>query len=121
MSKALAKSSTAVATRKVTRYLDRIANRALSDVAAMYLPKDDPNRNPDADVPLAEASTRTRFGMRVYEQVMQTERNTTNAQVALGVVAMQARMSKEKWEAEAKKVDAEARGEVVDVEAEPAK
>ena len=103
----------------LVRMVENIAARAMADAEGLYLPAGATGYNPDAGLPLAEASTKTRFSMEVYRQVMATQRTNTQAAVQLGVVAMQARMSKEKWEAEAAKVETQAQQDAIDAEATP--
>ncbi|MFZ9202314.1 MAG: hypothetical protein ACO23N_07805 [Opitutales bacterium] len=101
--------------------VEKITAKAMQHAEGLFLDPKAEGYNADALVPLAEASTKTRFAIEVYKQVQANSREDTRAATALGVVALQAQMSRADWEAKAKKVDEDAeKARAIDVEATPA-
>ncbi len=99
--------------------IDRIALRGLQHAEGLLKKADEEGYNPDADVPLADATTRSHFGMKVYQQMMANKREGMATQRALGVVLLQGRKSEADWNEEARRVDEEQRhAQAIDVAAE---
>jgi len=99
--------------------IDRIALRGLQHAEGLLKKAGEDGYNPDADVPLADATTRSHFGMKVYQQMMANKREGMATQRALGVVLLQGRKSEADWNEEARRVDEEQRhAQAIDVAAE---
>jgi hypothetical protein len=94
---------------RMTKLTDTIALRGLELAAGLFEDPTSPTYNPDAIVPMPDASTRTHFGMTVYKQMMAKQRENMATARALGVVVLQGRKSEEDWNAEARRVDEEQR------------
>lgn len=92
----------------VMERIGRIANKAMRHAEGLYKQPGEPGYNPDAEVPWAEATTKTRFAIEVYKQLKADSRENTRAVTALGVVALTARLDKSQWEKKAQAIDAEA-------------
>jgi len=101
------------------KIIDSIALRGLKTAEGLLMKAGDEGYNADADVPLADATTRSHFGMTVYKQMM-AKRVADNANATkLGVVLLQGRMDEADWNAEARRVDEEQRrAHAIDVAAE---
>lgn len=117
--KALSRLTREAELDEVGRIVDRIALRGLQTAEGLLKKADEEGYNPDADVALADATTRSHFGMKVYQQMMANKRdNNANAR-ALGIVLLQGRMEEQDWNAEARRVDEEQRrAHAIDVAAE---
>lgn len=99
--------------------IDSIALRGLEDAHGLFLKPGDEGYNADAVMPLADASTRTHFGMKVYQQMMAKQREGMATERALAVVMVQGRLNEQAWNAEAKRVDEDQRkAQAIDVAAE---
>lgn len=74
--------------------------------------------NPDADVPLNEATTKTRFAMELTKQGLADRREAHVTDRTLGVLVLRERMAANDWEKHAAEVDAAEKAKVaLDVEA----
>ena len=101
------------------RLLNSIALRGLRHAEGLLKQREEAGYNADADVPLADATTRSQFGMKVYTQMMAKDREAMVTQRALGVVLLQGRQSEEEWNESARRVDeAQRRAHASDVAAE---
>lgn len=117
--KALAKLTAQQALDESAQIIDRIALRGLKTAEGLLMRMGEEGYDPDADVPLPDATTRSHFGMTVYKQMMANKRDNNATARALGVVLLQGRMSEEAWNAEARRVDEEQRrAHAIDVAAE---
>ncbi len=117
--KALSRLTREAELDEVGRIVDRIALRGLQTAEGLFKQADEEGYNSDATAALADATTRTHFGMKVYQQMMANKRdNNANAR-ALGIVLLQGRMEEKDWNAEARRVDEEQRRtHAIDVAAE---
>ncbi len=117
--KALSRLTREAELDEVGRIVDRIALRGLQTAEGLFKQADEEGYNSDATAALADATTRTHFGMKVYQQMMANKRdNNANAR-ALGIVLLQGRMEEQDWNAEARRVDEEQRrAHAIDVAAE---
>lgn len=102
-----------------TKLIDSITLRGLRHAAGLFLEPVEEGYNPDALVPMPDASTRTHFGMTVYKNMMAQKREGMATARALGVVLLQGRKGEAEWNAEARRVDEEQRhAQAIDVAAE---
>ncbi len=117
--KALSRLTREAELDEVGRIVDRIALRGLQTAEGLFKQADEEGYNSDATAALADATTRTHFGMKVYQQMMANKRdNNANAR-ALGIVLLQGRMEEQDWNAEAHRVDEEQRrAHAIDMAAE---
>jgi len=92
-----------------TKIIDSIAIRGLEHAHGLLLKPGEEGYNPDADVPMPDATTRTHFGMKVYQQMMANKREGMATARALGVVLVQGLKSESEWNEEARRVDEEQR------------
>jgi hypothetical protein len=75
--------------------------------------------NGDANVPLNEASTKTRFAMELTKQGLADRREADVTDRTLGVLILRSKMAASEWEQHAAEVDEAERAKVaIDVEAE---
>jgi hypothetical protein len=73
--------------------------------------------NPDANVPLNEATTKTRFAMELTKQGLADRREAHVTDRTLGVLVLRERMAANDWEKHAAEVDAAEKAKVaLDVE-----
>jgi hypothetical protein len=101
------------------KIVDRIALRGLQVAEGLFLKADEEGYNADATAAMADASTRTHFGMSVYKQMMANRRENMATARALGVVVLKGRMEESEWNTEAHRVDEEQRrAHAIDVAAE---
>lgn len=99
--------------RDMVQVLDKIVSEGLK-VAQGILD----GTSPDANIPLKEATTRTRFGMELTKQALHDRREQKVAERQLGVLLLKERMSADAWEQHAAEVDkAETAKAFIDVEA----
>jgi len=89
--------------------IDYIAVQGLRTAAGLFQESGSDGYNPDAPMPLADASTKTQFGMKVYAQMMAKQRENQATARALGVVMLQSQLNEKDWNARAKEVDEEQR------------
>ena len=88
--------------------IQRVQEKAAETLEALYLPSDDPKRNPDADRNWADCSMKTRAALVLCKDATR-EPGDGDGKV-FGVIFMQDRVDDpRKWEAEARKVDEEER------------
>jgi hypothetical protein len=74
--------------------------------------------NTDANVPLNEATTKTRFAMELTKQALADRREAHVTDRTLGVLVLRERMAANDWEKHAAEVDAAEKAKVaLDVEA----
>src|SRR3954462_11955372 len=99
--------------RRMVEVLDKIVDEGLS-VARGILD----GSNPDAAIPLKDASTRTRFAMDLTKQALHDRREQKVAERQLGVLILKERMDAGAWEKHAADVDrTETAKAFIDVEA----
>ncbi len=94
---------------RMTKLTDSIALRGLEHAHGLFLKEGEEGYNADALVPMPDASTRTHFGMKVYQQMMANKREGMATQRALGVIMVQGRMDEAAWNAQAHQVDEDQR------------
>lgn len=117
--KNLAKLAKSAEQDEAMSLIDTIAVQGLRTAAGLFKKAEEEGYNPDAPMPLADASTKTHFGMQVYKQMMAQKREGMATQRALGVVLLQGRMSEDDWNEQARRVDeAQRRAHAIDVAAE---
>lgn len=117
--KNLAKLARSAEHDAANKWLDVIAVQGLETAAGLFAAAGTDGYNPDAPMPLADASTKTHFGMQVYKQLMANRREGMATERALGVVLLQGRQSEEEWNEQARRVDeAQRRAHAIDVAAE---
>lgn len=91
------------------KIVDRIAMRGLKLAEGLLMERGEEGYNPDADVPVPEATMRSHTAVKVYAQMMANKRDNNATARALGVVLLQGRMNEADWNAEAQRVDEEQR------------
>lgn len=100
----------------VQKKVAEITEKALETTQGLFKQPGEEGYNPDAERNWAECSTKTRAALKITEAVQASTGADPTPRV-LGVIFMNGRSrSKEEWEAEAKRVDEEARGKALDAE-----
>lgn len=101
--------------RDMVEQLDKIMKEGLKCAAGLF-----DGTNPDASVPMSEASTKTRFGMDLTKQALADRRESRAPSMVLGVLVVRERMQADDWEEYAARVDEEEKNKhAIDVKVEP--
>jgi hypothetical protein len=105
--------------RDMAEKLNDIMKEGLKTAAGLFAdPKNAGEYNPDAEKPLNEASTKTRFAMELTKQGLADRREAHVTDRTLGVLVLRERMAADSWEKHAAEVDAAEKAKVaMDVEA----
>lgn len=104
--------------RDMAEKLNDIMKEGLKTAEGLFLKPEDKGYNPDAGVPLNEATTKTRFAMELTKQGLADRREAHVTDRTLGVLVLRERMAANDWEKHAAEVDAAEKAKVaLDVEA----
>ena len=96
-----------------------ITSQGLAIARGMLKNVGEPGYNTDADRPFAEATVKTRFAMRIYENAKADQREHHVTERTLGAIVLRERLQAKDWEAHAKEVDeSERQKRAIDVVAE---